>query len=156
MTKDEFIAKYQSLIRVRFDTNELIINPNIRLRKANKPLHEFLSFYVPRYSNEGVWDSRPIEQIIEDGRSQLVQVREVIASPEDWNLIRFTDAGSLSKELWPIPIATDTSTHKTLLLDSNHTVCTLLGAGIDIKIKCIEIIGDELSALGTDLKLMQR
>ena len=154
MTEAEFIAKYTNLIRLHFDFNEIASNSTIRVVESEKELNEFLEFYIPRYETKGRWDNRHIDQIIADDDSNIVQMKDVISSPDDWGLSLFPNANTLSKELWPIPIATDTLSGKTLILDSNHTVCTLLFSRMNIRVRCAELIGQDLSKIGTDLSLM--
>lgn len=155
MTKADFIAKYKNLITVFFNFEELASAPTITLRDCTKSVTEFLDFYVPRYAKNGLWDNRHITQIIQDDDSVIVQLKDIIASPAAWGVEPFHNANELSEQLWPVPIATDSEAGKTLVLDSNHTICTLLIAGIKMDVPCVELVGDELSKLGPDLLLMQ-
>lgn len=155
MTKAEFIAKYKDLITVRFNYKALADNPAITITESNRALTEFLEFYVPRYAKAGSWDNRDIGQIAPDASSVIVRLQDVLASPAAWGLRPFSNARRLGEVLWPVPIATDAQSGKTLILDSNHTICTLLTAGMNIDVPCVEVSGDNLAALGPDLKLMQ-
>lgn len=156
MTKAEFIAKYQNRITVYFDFEELITEPSIAIKEGNKSLSDFLDFYIPRYAKNGVWNNRSIRQIIQDKDSVLVQLKDIIKAPETWDLAPFHNAEELKNQLWPIPIATDCVTGKTLILDSNHTICTLLINGINMNVPYLELVGKDISALGVDLQLMNK
>jgi len=155
MTKAQFTAEYKNLFTIYFNFEKFGNNQSVAIKESDKQLTEFLEFYTPRYAKNGYWDNRSIEQIVQDGDSTIVQLKDVMPSPAEWGLQPFDEATALSKSLWPIPIATDALSGKTLILDSNHTVCTLLQAGINIQVRCIELTSDNLSDLGVDLRLMQ-
>lgn len=155
MNIEEFISKYSDIITVHFNFELLATDQTIVIEETDMNLLEFLEFYVPRYEKDGHWDDRPIEQIIGDGNSTLVQLKDVISSPTEWGLKPFTDAKKIVKKLWPIPIVSDSSLGRTLVLDSNHTLCTLILAGLNCKVRCVELKGENLSSLGTDLRLMR-
>ncbi len=154
MTRGEFIDKYRALIRVYFNFEELKDKSSIIIKEGIRPLNEFLNFYVPRYAKEGMWNDQPIEQILHDRDSILVQLKDVIDAPESWDLIPFQNADELRYKLWPIPIATDSESGRTLILDSNHTICTLLVNKVDIDVPYCELVGKDISGLGADLLLM--
>ena len=154
MNKTQFVQEYRSLVRVHFNPAELISNPSINIITTDKTLSDFLDFYSPRYTKDGKWDNRPVEQIIQSQALSLARLKDIISSPADWGFTPFANVSRLAQSLWAIPIATDISSDRTLILDSNHTICTLLFAGINIKVRCVEIIGNDLSALGTDLRIM--
>lgn len=156
MNVSDFIERYRNLVTVQFDFDGLAAAHDVVIKESRKPLADFLEFYVPRYSKGGSWDDRGIDQIVNDDASSIVQLKDVIASPADWGLPVFPDAESLRKRLWPIPLATDLNTDRTLILDGNHSICTLLIANMNGMVPCVEVTGDQLSALGTDLKLMLR
>lgn len=154
MNKDQFVETYRERIRVHFNFDMLRDEPAIAIRQGARPVREFLNYYVPRYAKRGVLNNQPIEEIIHDSDSSLVKLKDIISAPESWDLIAFQNVDELKKGLWPIPVAFDSESGKTLILDSNHTICTLLINGIDMDVPYIELHGKDLSSLGADLKLM--
>lgn len=104
MNKEEFISKYSDIITVHFNFELLATDQTIVIEETDMNLLEFLEFYVPRYEKDGHWDDRPIEQIIGDGNSTLVQLKDVISSPTEWGLKPFTDAKRSSKSCGQFPL----------------------------------------------------
>lgn len=155
MTKAEFVAKYRNIITVYFSFEELINNPDITIKESDRHLSEFLEFYSPRYTKNGRWDDRHISQIAQDKTSTITQLKDIVPSPANWGFQTFENARELAESLWPVPLATQELSGKTLILDSNHTICTLLKAGLNVRVPCVQLSGANISELGIDLRLMQ-
>ncbi len=164
MDKSEFLAQFvyqPDKIRMLFDVPLFLQNATIEITQEEVSLRELLDFYVPKYKKEGKFDSRGIEEQITDPGTLPLAVNEAILDPEKWNLSIGSEKLPRLEQLDTVPIATDLMSGKTLLLDSNHTIISLVSK-IDPdllsegKLTVVRIIGRGLEEIIRDFRILNR
>lgn len=161
MTKAKFIQRYQtSKIRVLFNYDVFIRDDTISVVEETIALSEMLAYFVPKYKKDCKLDRREIIEQIADHTVMPLTVAEVFPDPVKWDL--YLEELPEINALEPIPVATDASTGKSLILDSNHTLVSLINrmdpASIEaIKVAVVRVIGNPLnSQLIDDFKIIKR
>jgi hypothetical protein len=150
------LREYRALITEWFDEEEFRTNPSIKVRTGTRALSDFLHFYNPWWYSR---DGRPIgkfEEVLADDSARATTVAEEAGRPDKWDN---SSAPLALDQIRPVPIATDTSIGKTLILDSNRTICRLIfrdKSPLDQKITVVEVIGPDLQSLNGDLKALRQ
>jgi hypothetical protein len=153
--KREFVESYRDRILVHFDYDLFLRDDGITLASKNIPLRQFLDFYTPWYEKGGL-PGASIETVLADRAFRSVRIKDVLRLAEKDREIR--SLPGLPDRFWPVPIATDTSLGKSLLLDSNKTISALvhLGKRLEELIPVVEISGRDLQRLNSDFKVLAR
>ena len=154
MDKKGFIINYicnqPQKIRTHFDYGLFLKDDNILISSKKIPLKEFEKFYTPWHHKKGKICGA-IETVEADPEYRTIKILEIVNYPEK----------KLPEELpttfEPIPLLTDKSTKKTLVLDSNH----LLGEAVQKLPKnqlfdVFEIISGNAALLVRDFKIINR
>ena len=164
MNKLDFLSYFvyqPDKIRMRFIVSSFFQNATIEITKEEVNLRDVLDFYVPKYKKEGKFDTRVIDVQVLDFEILPLKVCEVMLDPIKWDLGIDSDKLPSVERLYPIPIATDLISGRTLLLDSNHTITSIVGK-LDlshinkIKISVIRIKGRGLEAIIGDFNILNR
>lgn len=162
MNKAQFLDFYYDnqapLIICWFDELRFLANDTISIVTRNIPLAEALDFYVFRYSVNGTYDDRPIEEKLDDEVTSLITAGEAVTDISRWDLELPGEELSLDR-LWPIPIATDMGSGKTLILDGNHTLANLAADMRDkplTMLPFVEVSGHDLARIVPDFKVLNR
>jgi hypothetical protein len=157
MDKRQFLNFYRNpantYINVHFYDHEFISNSDIKVNVKIYKLSDMLDFYVPRFQKNKRLDQRAIEEKEMDPLTYLLRLRKVRENPKKWDLQK---TGDLPKreDLFPIPIAKDFASHKTLILDSNHLLANF---PIDHPpLLVAEITGNNLEKIVRDFKILNR
>ena len=155
--KTEFIRQYKDRILLHFDYGVFLDSDDIGLRETSRTLKDICLYFTPWYQKNGTVEHR-IEVVLADEGYRAIRVREAKEYPAAY----MSNGSSIGRSLimlWPLPIATDLKLGKTLLLDSNCTIQSLLtGHEIDLleEVPVIEIFGDRLHRLNPDFKVLER
>lgn len=156
MDKVRFMREFRAFITVWFDNYEFVSNPFITVHSSTRPLKDFLDFYSPWWYDRSGREVARIEDVLADKSMNALTITDAARHPEKWDT--FSTVLPLN-QIWPIPIATDTTIGKTLILDSNKTLCRLVFKSkhpLDQKITVVEIVGPDLQRLNGDLKALRQ
>jgi hypothetical protein len=157
MTKDEFAAKYKNDIGLsEFMWDVFLAQSGIEIDLVEKTVDEIQGFYVARYQKNGQWDPKfdRFINVINDPDVKPVKVKDVLQDLESWDLN--SDSLTPAENLHPIPIATDIS-GKTLILDSNHTLCGhIANSRITSPVRFVELKFDYVESVILDFLIIKR
>lgn len=161
MEKPEFIKKYRQprILLGAFNDNVFLCRGDIELVEKNISVSELNNFYCPWYYLDGQ------EKSFDEGlcnitiKAMKVEASELIdTNQERRNLIEKYQREKQKLDF--IPIATDTETNRTLILDSNKTCIALyrnyLENEIDFDVSVIEIKGVQLQSVIGDFLIINR
>ena len=156
MDKNAFLKDYGPKLRIWFNADKFLKDDSVTVIKEKIKLKQFLDFFVLRYKKNDKYDDRSFEDQKDDSVTQLITVDVAVADPKKWHL-DVTKPLKLN-ELKAIPIATDTHTLKTLVLDSNHHIVSLIHSGLpsDTELPVIRIIGPNLDKIIGDFIVLSR
>lgn len=160
MNKEIFLEKYRNVkkpkIQVYFNEKEFLQNDNIVIEEDAIKIDVLKSFYVARYTKNGEMDDRSIEDKITDTSTSLVRIETAMLAPSYWRLSMENRATPSNEELWPIPVATSTC-NKTMILDSNHTILSVIKtSGSNVNIPIIRISGTNMESVIEDFIILNR
>lgn len=160
MTKQIFLKKYRNAIdpkiQLNFNDNEFLQDPSIIIGLDVINIEALSSFYVARYTKNGEIDNRRIEDKITDTTTSLVRLSTAALQPAFWGLAMEGRAMPSLGELWPIPVATSTC-DKTLVLDSNHTVLSIIKSSDSrTSIPIVQISGTNMENIIDDFKILNQ
>lgn len=164
MDKQKFIEEYinrPDKIRVIFHVGAFLQNLSIIYSEERIGIDKVLKFYVPKYSKNGSLDERRIEDQINDPAVVPLRVEDAVSDPSAWGLDASDELVDNIAELNPIPVATDLSSGRTLLLDSNHTIVNILknlsqDSFASQSISIVRITGEGLEDVIEDFKILNR
>jgi hypothetical protein len=154
VNKKDFIINYicnqPQKIRAHFNYDLFLKDANILISSKKIKLKEFEKFYTPWHQKNGKICGT-IETVETDPEYRTIKILEVVNYPEK------KPTGKLPTVFEPIPLLTDKSTKKTLVLDSNH----LLGEAIQKLPKnklfdVFEIVSENAELLVKDFKIINR
>lgn len=159
LSKHKFIDMYRPKIIIFFDDAAFSQNQSITVEEKSKPLSEMLDFFVPKYAKNGAFDDRDFKSQVTDLDVTPLKLSRVSVEPKKWGLEQTSEL-PLVGSLGPIPIATDLSSGKTLILDSNHTLANMISLGkftnTTAQLKVVEIIGRDLAPAIQDFYILNR
>jgi hypothetical protein len=166
MTKSEFLelfANNDRIVHIRMALNydEFLENETIIITEETVSTLNLLDFYVPKYEKYGEYDRSHYAKQVVDHEVKPLTIKQVLADPKKWDL-EINHAERLSiEQLNSFPVATDTKSGRTLLLDSNHVVVNALSelkqSHLDaITLKVVSVRGINLEAFIPDFKILNR
>lgn len=136
-------------------------NKTIQIKEETIQLRNMLDFYVPKYEKHGKFDARGFDEQALDLEVSPLTIKKTMLEPGQWDLaIDSNDRPSIN-QLRPVPIATDLKSGKTLILDSNHTLASILGE-LDKKalestnLSVVHITGIGLEGFVPDFMILNR
>ena len=155
MNKSEFIHQFIDCpgdvkIRVTFDIQAFLDNNTIVITKDIVLFRDVFDFYVPKYEKSGKFDTRTFDEQVLDPNIQPLSVGQAIYGPTKLDLTTNNDNHPIITHLHLIPIATDSNNHKTLILDSNHTIVALLKDADQETLDTTKLSVIRLSGFGLD------
>jgi hypothetical protein len=161
MNKSDFLSMYRDphnlKITIWFNDQNFLNDNNVTISQETINSENIRMYYVLRSKKDGVLDSRGIEERVLDASSTLIVVNEAASDPSSWDLGLEGRILPDSNSLTPIPVATDLSSNKSLLLDSNHCATNLINTSdgsIDIPI--IRLSGANLENIIEDFRILNR
>jgi hypothetical protein len=161
MDKNYFIEQYRRpKITIWFCDDIFLQDHQITVDEEMIYPEELQNFFVVKYQKNGVFDSRGFEQQREDFNVRPVTVAQASLKPADWDLA-LGSRNMPSIESWnPIPVATDTASGRTLILDSNHSVVniisSLVGKNSGAIFPLVRIQGANLQRILPDFEIVNR
>ena len=165
MNKQEFLktfrsAKAQHPIIMIFNDDVFQNDDNVSLIEEEVSLEEVLEYFVPKFEKDGHLDMRGIHEQVADPNVLPLTVSKASSDPARWGLSLDTIPAVESLSL--IPVATDLTTGRSLILDSNHTIVSLVSklapeSLSSLKISVVRILGNGLDSLSIDdFKIINR
>jgi hypothetical protein len=166
MNKSKFLELYincpgEVKIRMALVIPSFLENETIRITEETIQLKDMLDFYVPKYEKHGKFDSRDFNEQVLDPEVLPLTIKQTMLKPGRWDLAIESDGRPGYDLLHPIPIATDLKSGKTLLLDSNHTITSIVGElsaknleGITLSV--VHVTGNGLEDFIPDFRILNR
>lgn len=158
MDKSYYLKMYrQPKIRVWFNDDNFMSDPSLSISEERISSEELMDFFVPRTKKNGTLDDRGIEEKVRDSNIALITVREAVKNPVAWDLAIDEMMLPTTENMLPIPIATNIQNGRTLLLDSNHCVVTILSKATGtFTLSVVRLQGDNLENIIEDFKILNR
>jgi hypothetical protein len=120
--KRAFLDQFREFITVWFNDDEFLENDSIKVKSQKLTLKDFLDFYNPWYVDETGRAVGDIEQVLQDKSISILKVSQSNSYTKLWE----REESSKPLITRPVIIATDEKIQKTLILDSNKTICRLI------------------------------
>jgi hypothetical protein len=143
-----------------FNNFEFLHNKDIELFEKKIPVESFKDYFCPWYYVDNKFVS--LADALKDNKAQAIKVsdQKIIDSDK----IRKKQIEKYQNQdinyFKPIILATDSDSHKTLILDGNKTAVSLyrnyLKDHNNVKINSVEIIGHNLPDLTNDFIILNR
>lgn len=164
MDKNEFSVLYltpPTKIRVSFDVCLFLQDQSVGIIEETIRLADLLDYYVPSFEKNGIYDTRDIADKINDLSTTPLTMSFVVNDPAKWGLGSTGQLTSDVDRLDLVPIASDTKSGRTLILDSNHTLVNLIhGLNTNVleqkTLSVVRIIGADLQYILDDFKIINK
>lgn len=165
MNKEEFLKIYRDsncpkILLGAFNEQGFLDREDLELKSGKIKISELGDFYCPWYYIDD--HEADFYKDLEKEKTRAIKVsdkQKINLVSKRQNIIEQYQKEQI-ESLGPIPVATDTATGKTLILDSNRTLVSLyrnfLKDGLDKDILIIEIRGANLEDVVGDFKIVNR
>jgi hypothetical protein len=157
VTHQEFIDTFINTGKVTlWGSPELLLaRHDVKIVRDEVAASDLRGYFVPRFTDaNGNWIRR-FEDVRINPNASPVKLRLATINPVSWELEKGSRTLPDPNKLNEIPVATDTVSGKTLILDSNHTLVNLFEQ-LPEKIRVVCIQGPRLNQIFKDFEIINR
>jgi len=154
MKIQDFIEQYIQTGKVSLWVDpRLLLREDLEVSEEEIPTATLASYYVPRYVDDEDILIPKFEGVLANPKPALVSLKQAANNPADFDLMVGNRTLPDLSDIRPIPVATDTISHRTLILDSNHTVSNMFDQ-LPEHVKVIRIKGAHLEQIFGDFQVI--